>query len=56
MFVPMSWFAVARLQGGALAAIWCIVIYVALLAVAFAWRFRSNAWRRIRPIKHDLAV
>ena len=56
LFVPMSWLAVERLNGGALAAIWCIVVYVALLGIGFAWRFRSNAWRRIRLIEHDLVV
>jgi MATE family multidrug resistance protein len=56
VFLPMAWFAIERLRGGALAAIWCIVIYVALLAAGFAWRFRSGAWRRIRLIEHDLAV
>jgi MATE family multidrug resistance protein len=56
VFLPMAWFAVGKLRGGALAAIWCIVIYVALLAIGFLWRFRSGAWRGIRLIEHHLAV
>jgi MATE family multidrug resistance protein len=56
VFLPMAWFAVGKLRGGALAAIWCIVIYVALLAIGFLWRFRSGAWRGIRLIEHDLTV
>jgi MATE family multidrug resistance protein len=56
VFLPLAWFALERLHGGALAAIWCIVIYVALLGLGFLWRFRSGAWRRIRLIDHEPVV
>ena len=51
LFLPAAWLLVDRLHGGALAAILCIVGYVALLALGFTWRFRSGAWRRIRLIE-----
>jgi MATE family multidrug resistance protein len=51
LFLPAAWLLVDRLRGGALAAILCIVGYVALLALGFTWRFRSGAWRRIRLIE-----
>lgn len=51
LFLPAAWLLVDRLRGGALAAILCIVGYVALLALGFTWRFRSGAWRRIRLVE-----
>jgi hypothetical protein len=32
----------------------CLVGYLALLAAAFAYRFRSGAWRRIQLIEPKL--
>jgi MATE family multidrug resistance protein len=47
VFVPGVYVSV-RVRGGdhVAATIW-LVVYIALLAAAFFWRFRSGAWRRI---------
>jgi MATE family multidrug resistance protein len=47
LFVPISWLAVTRWNGGAVSAIIAIVGYLAILAAVLLWRFRSGAWRRI---------
>jgi multidrug resistance protein, MATE family len=47
VFVPASIVAVRVLGGGVVSAMMCLVGWIALLAVAYAWRFRSGAWRRI---------
>jgi MATE family multidrug resistance protein len=47
VFVPAAFVSVKVLGGGHVAAMLCVVGYVALLAGLFAWRFRGGAWRRI---------
>lgn len=54
VFLPASYYVVRELDGGALGAMGCLVGYLALLAVAFAYRFRSGAWRRIDLIEPKL--
>jgi multidrug resistance protein, MATE family len=47
-FAPGAWLAVHVLDGGPVAAVLCIVVYLALLSAAFAYRFYlSQAWRSI---------
>ena len=48
LFVPGSWIAIDVFHGGAVAAILAIVVYIAVLALVLALRFRSGAWRSIR--------
>jgi MATE family multidrug resistance protein len=48
LFLPLGWLLGVRLGGG-LSAAWAGgVVYVAVLAFALLWRFRSGAWRSIR--------
>lgn len=47
VFLPVAWFALERLSLGPAGAMWCVVFYIAVLAAALVWRFRSGAWRRI---------
>ena len=47
IFTPISVVWILVLDGGAVAATTCMVGYLLLLASAFAWRFRSGAWKRI---------
>jgi MATE family multidrug resistance protein len=54
VFLPAGFYVVRELDGGALGAMGCIVGYLALLAAAFAYRFRSGAWRRIELIEPKL--
>ncbi|CAN5917302.1 MATE family efflux transporter [soil metagenome] len=50
VFTPVT-FAVVRLgHKGAVEAMLCLVGYIALLAAAFAWRFKSGRWRSIQLI------
>jgi MATE family multidrug resistance protein len=51
VFVPVAWWAVSLRHGGALAAIGVTIFYIAVLACAFLWRFRSGAWRRIELVE-----
>jgi len=51
IFLPVAWWAVTTLHGGPAAAIGVIVFYLAVLATAFLWRFRSGAWRRIELVE-----
>jgi MATE family multidrug resistance protein len=53
VFVPGAYVTV-RLGGGAMGAMACLVGYLALLAITLAWRFRSNAWKRIDLIEPQL--
>jgi MATE family multidrug resistance protein len=48
VFLPAAWlFGIAL--GGGLTGAWAGgLVYVTALAVAFVWRFRAGAWRRIR--------
>jgi MATE family multidrug resistance protein len=54
VFVPAGLIAVKVLGGGAVSALLCLVLYLALLAVALAWRYRSGAWRKIQLIEPEL--
>lgn len=47
VFVPAAFVAVFVLRGGPTAAIFTVAGYMALLALAFLWRFRSGAWKSI---------
>lgn len=48
VFWPVAWWAVQVKGGGATAAIWSVVFYLAVLAVVLGLRFRSGAWKRIQ--------
>lgn len=54
VFMPSALFVVEVLDGGALGAMACLIGYLALLATAFAIRFRSGAWRKIELIEPKL--
>lgn len=47
VFLPLGWLFGVALGGGLFGAWLGGTVYVALLAVAFLWRFRSGAWRSI---------
>ena len=53
VFVPVAWWAVNLRHGGPLAAIGVTIFYLAVLAAAFLWRFRSGAWRRIELVEME---
>jgi len=55
VFVPVAWWAITVLHGGPLAAIGVTIFYLAVLAAAFLWRFRSGAWRRIVLVEPEPA-
>jgi MATE family multidrug resistance protein len=46
-FVPIGWLTIIELEGGGLAAVGCIIGYLAALAGLLMLRFRSGAWRAI---------
>jgi MATE family multidrug resistance protein len=54
VFVPASYYVVEHADGGAIGAMICLASYVALLAVAFIFRFKSGAWRSIELIEPKL--
>jgi len=54
VFVPMAFVVVRVWDGGPVGAMLCLVGYLALLAGAFAYRFKSGAWRKIRLIEPKL--
>jgi MATE family multidrug resistance protein len=56
VFFPVAYVFVTRLGGGADAAMWCVVFYLACLAATLVLRFRSGAWRRIRLTGEELPV
>ena len=56
VFVPLAWFLVNVRGGGALTAIGCIIVYIALLAGVLTWRFRSGFWRRIDLVEAEPIV
>jgi MATE family multidrug resistance protein len=54
VFTPVA-LGVVRVGGyGAVEAMLCLVGYLALLAAAFAWRFKSGRWRSIQLIEPTL--
>ncbi|MGH7725082.1 MAG: MATE family efflux transporter [Candidatus Eiseniibacteriota bacterium] len=48
VFIPTAYLFVTVRAGGPTAVMWCVVFYLACLAVALGFRFRSGAWRRIQ--------
>jgi MATE family multidrug resistance protein len=54
VFTPAAFLVVLRLGGGPGGAMLCLVGYLALLACALTWRFRSGAWKRIELIEPAL--
>jgi len=53
IFLPVAWWAVSVRGGGPVATIAVIVFYLAVLALAFLWRFASGAWRRIELVEAE---
>lgn len=47
VFTPLAWAAVLWLGGGVYTVMVSLIGYLALLAVAFVWRFLSGKWREI---------
>lgn len=54
IFVPCAYVVVKVYDGGPVGAMLCLVTYLALLSGAFAYRFRSGAWRNIQLIEPKL--
>jgi MATE family multidrug resistance protein len=54
VFTPTA-YLVVKLGGGPVGAMVCMIVYLALIAVALALRFRTGAWRRIELIEPVLA-
>lgn len=54
VFTPVAFLVVGYADGGAIGAMLCLVGYIALLAGALAWRFRSGAWKKIELIEPEL--
>jgi MATE family multidrug resistance protein len=54
VFMPASYFAITVRGGGVVAAMICLAGYIALLAAALAWRFRSAGWKKIELIEPSL--
>jgi multidrug resistance protein, MATE family len=54
VFTPVAFLVVSVLDGGAVGAMLCLVGYIAILAAAFSYRFRSGAWKRIELIEPKL--
>lgn len=50
LFVPVAWWTVTVKGGGPVAVIGVVVFYLAVLSVAFVWRFTSGAWRKIELV------
>jgi multidrug resistance protein, MATE family len=51
VFLPGSWIAVRCYGGNESTATWWLILYLALLALALLWRFRTGAWRRIELVE-----
>ena len=47
VFLPASYVSVVMWEGGGIAAINCLILYLAMLAAVLVLRFRHGAWRRI---------
>ncbi|HWO19032.1 MAG TPA: MATE family efflux transporter [Kofleriaceae bacterium] len=54
VFLPAGFYVVLEQGGGAIGAMACIVGYLGLLAGAFAYRFRTGAWRKIQLVEPRL--
>lgn len=51
VFAPSAYLVARYTRGGAEGAMACLVAYLALLAAALAWRFRTQRWRSIHLIE-----
>jgi MATE family multidrug resistance protein len=47
LFTPGSWVAVMVFEGGTLAVMLSVIVYIFVLALLLIYRFRSGAWRKI---------
>ncbi len=54
VFTPSAFIVVKVFGGGPIAAMGCLAVYVALLAVLLTYRFRSGAWKTIELIEPKL--
>jgi Na+-driven multidrug efflux pump len=54
VFTPSAFVIVWHLHGGPVGAMFCLVGYLGLLAIALTWRFRSGAWKQIQLIEPKL--
>jgi MATE family multidrug resistance protein len=54
VFVPLAWVSVRSWGGGVVTLMLVLVVYIALLAAALAWRFASGRWRDIRLVEVDV--
>ena len=54
VFLPASYAIVIHGGGGPIGAMLCLIGYLAVLAAALAYRFRSGAWRDIALIEPTL--
>lgn len=54
VFTPAAILVVMVWDGGPAGAMLCLVVYLALLAAALGYRFRTGAWRRIELIEPKL--
>lgn len=54
IFTPGAFLVVDVMEGGPIAAMGCLIAYIGLLALAFAYRFRSGAWKKIQLIEPKL--
>jgi MATE family multidrug resistance protein len=56
VFLPLAWFAVIRHGGGVVTLMLVLVTYLALLAMALAWRFSSGRWRAIELVEPEVGA
>jgi MATE family multidrug resistance protein len=56
VFTPLSWVAVLVFDGGVNTVMVAFILYMALLAAAFVWRFMSNKWRNIDLVGEPVVV
>ncbi|MCX5747499.1 MAG: MATE family efflux transporter [Proteobacteria bacterium] len=54
VFTPSAFIVVRVFDGGPLGAMACLAVYLALLAIVLALRFRTGAWKRIELIEPKL--
>jgi MATE family multidrug resistance protein len=54
VFTPSAFVIVWHFHGGPVGAMFCLVGYLGLLAIALTWRFRSGAWKQIQLIEPKL--
>lgn len=53
VFTPLAWTAVLLLGGGVVTLMIALIVYIALLAGAFAFRFASGRWRDIELVETE---